>query len=396
MTEAHRRAAGSTIIDLNPFNVLDMGSTGFNPIASMDVGEEFPDDALELAESVIRVEGKDPHWGQSAQELVAALIMYVRLVIPGGSFADVRALLGQDDDGIRAMVRSPSNFQFNGRSLPGMLETAIEEGWDEIAVKVARFGDINPENRELHGVISTALTQTRWLDSRPIKADLQRAPYDFSALKENPTTVYLVLPARRLVTHSAWLRLMIASVIQKLMRDTRRSRVPVLFMLDEYFALAEGDGFPVIQRNMALFRGYGIKLLTVWQDLAQAKALYGPEGFESFLGNAGVVQTFAPQDVVTAEYFSQRSGQTTREIVTTGRALNPSPLAPGGAQMSQNTNVGLIPIAPLLPQEIRNLDDGYSIVFSHMAKGPVRCFTSWPGDVPHLREIMRRDPSNRT
>ena len=58
--------------------------------------------------------------------------------------------------------------------------------------------------------------------------------------------------------------------------------MPVLFMLDEYYALAEGDGFPVIQRNMAMFRGYGIKLWTVWQDLAQAESLYD-KAFESFL-----------------------------------------------------------------------------------------------------------------
>src|SRR5580698_6690017 len=55
MTAAHRRAAGSEIIILNPFNVLGLGSTGFNPIASLELTDEFPDDALELAEAVIRI-----------------------------------------------------------------------------------------------------------------------------------------------------------------------------------------------------------------------------------------------------------------------------------------------------------------------------------------------------
>lgn len=69
MTAPHRRAAGSEIMILNPFNVLGLGSTGFNPIAALDLTDEFPDDALELAEVVIRIEGKEPHWSQAAQEI---------------------------------------------------------------------------------------------------------------------------------------------------------------------------------------------------------------------------------------------------------------------------------------------------------------------------------------
>jgi type IV secretion system protein VirD4 len=206
MTQEHRRAAGNHIIKLNPFNVLGMGSDGFNPIAALELTDDFPDDALELAEAVIRVEGKEPHWPQAAQEWVAAIIMYVRLMIPDGSFADVRALLGQNDDGIRSLVLSPGietenpetgeledhYFEYKGLKLPGMIEAASRTGWEEIAVKASRFGDITPENREIHSVLSTALTQTRWLDSRRIKADLAKNPFDYSVMKDQPVTVYLI------------------------------------------------------------------------------------------------------------------------------------------------------------------------------------------------------------
>ena len=75
------------------------------------------------------------------------------------------------------------------------------------------------------------------------------------------------------------------------MKDTRRGKVPVCRLLcDEYAAIAggaspveRGDGFPVIARNLPMFRGYGIKLWTVRQDLGQ-RAIYG-DAFESFLGN---------------------------------------------------------------------------------------------------------------
>ena len=66
---------------------------------------------------------------------------------------------------------------------------------------------------------------------------------------------------------------MIAAMIQKLMKDMRKARVPVLLMLDEYPAIADG-GFPSIANTIAMIRGYGIKLMTVFQDLAQP-GLYG-------------------------------------------------------------------------------------------------------------------------
>lgn len=391
MTRAHREAAGNRVIILNPFNVLGLGSTGFNPIAALELTEDFPDDALELAEAVIKAEGKDPHWGQAAQELVAAIIMFVRLSLPLGSFADVRKLLSMDFKGYISMVKNPE-FQYEGVTMEGIGPLAERTGWEEMWNKAARYGDITPENREMLGVISTALTQTRWLDSRPVKADLNKDPIDFSTLKQQPTTVYLILPARRLTTHSTWLRLMIASMVQKLMKDTKRSKVPVLFMLDEYFALAEGDGFPVVKRNMAMFRGFGIKLWTVWQDLAQAKELYG-DGFETFLGNAGVVQIFAPQDATTSEYFSRMSGQKTRHPKTKGEQRSPNPLAPGGTQRSENISIGAMPLPMLFPQDIRNMEDGFSLIFTHKAKGPVRAYVPYPSDLPHLRPLCDLDPS---
>jgi type IV secretion system protein VirD4 len=240
---------------------------------------------------MIRVEGKEPHWSASAQDLVAGLIMAVRLTLPEvGSLAHVREMLGYDYARFRTNVLN-------------LIEVAKIEECPELEAKLSRFAVIDNESRELNSILSTAQTQTRWLDSRPIKNDLGKGVFDFSLLKEQPTTVYLTLPARRLGTHATWLRVMIASIIQPLLKDTRRSKVPVLLILDEYPALAAG-GFPVIEKNMAMFRGFGIKLWTVWQDLGQAINLYG-KGFESFVANAGVLQSFAPQDVVTAEHLSK-------------------------------------------------------------------------------------------
>lgn len=367
LTAAYRAAqTGHDVLVIDPFDVMRknyprlvekysyLASNGFNPIAALHPeSEEFPDDATNLAEAMIRVEGSEPHWSQSAQDLVAALIMFVRLKMPeAGSLADVRLLLGQ----------SPKEF---AKCVSMMLAAADEYQYEELAVKAGRFDKFDGENKELSGILSAALTQTRWLDSRPIKQDIKQGAFEFSTLKRRPTTVYLILPPRYLATHSTWLRVMIASILRPLIRSVEDAKVPVLFMLDEFAQLGR---LPVIEDNLALMRGYGIKLWPVFQDLAQAQDIY-KDRWESFVGNAGVLQSFAPQDVMTREYLSKLSGQRLYWVTTGGTSASTST----GGQHSQSSgtshSVQYMPGPVYWPQGLGSMDAGQAVLF---AKGRAR------------------------
>ena len=373
MTRQWRKEGGVEPVILNPFNVLGLGSSGFNPVAALNpADDDFADDAFVLAESMIRIEGAEPHWAASSQDLVAGFIMAVRLSMPTeGSLAHVREFLTCDYEQFRTNIEA-------------MLGVARNHKCPELEAKLARYAKVDNDSRELNSILSTAQTQTRWLDSRAIKTDLGAGAFDFASLKEEATTVYLTLPPRHLGAHATWLRLMVASIIQPLMKDTRRPKVPVLFILDEYPALAAG-GFGVIERNMAMFRGFGIKLWTVWQDLGQAVRLYG-EGWESFVANSGVLQSFAPQDVLTAEHLSKLMPLTLMRAESQSHSF-------GGekGEPQHSVNISDQPLPIMLPQHLRNMDDGFSIMFSHKLKGPARAF--FPFRVEGLDEIYARDPS---
>src|ERR1700678_1212079 len=183
MTRDYREKNGAESRILNPFGVLGLKSHGFNPVAALDpTSDDFPDDAFGLAESMIRIEGRESHWSASAQDLVAGLIMAVRLSVPeSGGLDIVREFLGYDYDRFRAHVLN-------------MIGVAKEKDCPELEAKLSRYAVIDNESRELNSILSTAQTQTRWLDSRPIKADLGKGTFDFSLLKERPITVYLTLP----------------------------------------------------------------------------------------------------------------------------------------------------------------------------------------------------------
>jgi len=380
MTAAYRREQGSRVIILDPFNASGLESDGYNPVAALDPSDDdFPDDAMGQAEAIIRVEGKEPHFGQSAQDLVCAIIMYVRLVLPDPSLVDVRYFLGLSSDELRHTAMA-LEVKYKGLTIPGMVAAATIYDCPELETKALRLNDASHENRELLSVVSTALAQTRWLDSRPIKRDLARAALGedaFAQMKERPTVVFLVLPARRLGTHSTWLRLMITSVLQPLMKDTRASKVPVLFMLDEAAALGH---LPVIEQTMAMMREYGIKLWTVFQDFAQATSIYG-ERWPSFLGNAGVLQAFAPQDFGTAKALSEQLGQTTKPMHSAS-----------GSGLSPSFSISQVQVPLMLPQELSAMGDGFAVIKSHKSESPLRVYFPDPSELPHMQEICARDP----
>lgn len=361
-TAAYRAAQKDhRVVVVDPFLVMEknyprltakhpyLNSNGFNPIASLDPArDEFPDDALALAEALIRVEGQEPHWSQSAQDLIAALIMYVRIAKPeNGSLADVRAILGKAPKEFREAIREA-------------MIAGVDADCDELTIKAARFSELTAENKELNSILSTALTQTRWLDSRPVKADLARGSFDFAGLKEAPTTVYLILPPRYLATHSTWLRVLITSALMPLLRSVEDAEVPILFMLDEF---AQMGRMPVIENNIALLRGYGVKLWPVFQDLAQAQDLY-EKRWESFIGNAGVVQSFAPQDVTTRDYLSKLSGQRLYWLTTGGTSVSMSAGREPTRSTGSSENVQYMQGPVFWPQGLGAMDLGQAVLFS--------------------------------
>ena len=371
LTGAERAKYGK-VIYLNPYGARGLPSNGFNPVATLNPEDpNLIDDAMGLAEAMIRIapNAQEPHWAESAQDLVCALLIYGSLQPPRmiedllfGEWEDMRTLAF-----VRKCLGLPAAEMID--LVTAMRVTGVERDIEELSIKAARFIDIHPDNRELLSIMSTAATQTRWLDSRPIKADTSKGAIDFAAMKREPTTIYLILPANRLVTQSTWLRLVITCCLQKLIRDAVPGDVPVMLMLDEFATLGH---LPMIENTMALMRGYGVKLWSVFQDLAQLKAIYG-ERWESFISNAGVVQAFAPQDTVTAEYLSTLSGQTT--AITEGSSTSlPTSNQHGTIGKSQSQ----IARPVLWPGDLRAMKDGFLVVYTHKVPDVIRAFAPYP------------------
>ncbi len=165
---------------------------------------------------------------------------------------------------------------------------------------------------ERASIVSTARTQTAFLDSPELRRVMGTSTFDLGDLRVGykgtgqPVTVYLCLPASRMASHGRWLRIMINLALQAFERAPKLDPEPppTLFILEE---LCTTIGYSKqLEQAAGLMAGYGIKLWSVIQDLSQLQNVYD-KGWETFVGNAGTLTFFGNSDVTTLEVHFQEA-----------------------------------------------------------------------------------------
>lgn len=379
-TADYRRTLGDVVI-LNPFNTLGLGTAGFNPLAALDPDSRtFFDDAARLGEALIKIEGNDPHWSQSARALFVALMMWevmcAKTLNRAPLMENVRALLTEPD------AFAPAKGKTRGKQVAGLsvtIQDICKYGTHAMRSLASRFIS---QRDEIAGVCSTADGQTWWMLSGPLSDNMARNDVDFSQLKKKPTTVYVVLPAEYLTSHAMWLRVVIVSAMRALYST---GGLRTLFILDEFAQL--GHLTPV-EDAFALVRGYGIQLWPVVQDVNQLKAIY-KERWESLVSNAGIVQAFAPNDLTTANWMSKHTGDTT--VVAQGFNKGGSQNN-GGPSSSHGANFQQIKRPLLLPQELMAMRKGTGFIWTANGNGSIPFYAPFYEQVPHLKARAGHNP----
>jgi len=335
VTARARRDMGQAVHVLDPFDVTGQHSGGFNPMAGLDPAhEDCIDDAAILAGMLVvpAASANDSHWDDEARAVLQGLCLYAATLEPARrTLGTVRELVTLPPDDFAALL----DDMVASRAAFGM-----------IARTAAKL--LGKDSRERAGVMSTAQRHTAFLDSPRIQRVLSSSSFDFAGLKDGRTSVYLVLPAERLNAYRGWLRVLIGAALVAISRDRRPAAFPVLWLLDEFPALGRMEA---LETAVGLMAGYGVKMWTFVQDLAQLKGTY--QKWETFLSNAAVLQTFGVNDVFTADYVSKMTGDTTVEA--SGRTSG----GKGGSTESKTQHARRL----LTPDEVRRLPASKSLVF---------------------------------
>ena len=394
ITAERRRALGQKTHIVDPWDEVNRqyGSPAgapeivahFNPLAIIDPkSDEYVDDITSLADALIITEGtKEPHWDDSARELVAGLMAFV-VESPEyrahASLGLVRDFLSGSAAGIREIVEAAQKL-------------------DGIAKR--KLGRFKEDTEEISGIMSNALTQTGFLDNPTLKRSLATSDFSFEELCAGNLSIYLVLPVDKLKTYSRWLRLMVTVGLRAVARRGSHSPsgLPALFVLDEFGTIGRLDA---VAQDYGLMAGRGMILWGFAQDLNELKRDY-PRDWETIVGNSQAVTCFGVMDNFTADYVSKFLGTATIEQVnvstTVGKSVGPqqqgAPIWANRTSIQTSTSTSTSTMSrPLLhPDEVRGLAADRCLIMGRFP--PIlgrRIVYQEDWDLPHY---ARQDPNH--
>ena len=292
VTGRRREELNEKVLYLDPFGISGKPKARFNPLARF-TPETMEAESKALAAALVMGEfGKRDHWTASARQLVAAVILYVvtsPLIPPERKDLGImrRLLLGD--------INTVLNF---------MLESDAADG---LLARLARSFLQTPE-KEFGSILSTAQRETEILDNPFILDSLMASgpgdEVDFSDWHKGTMTVFLCLSAPKFPNFSRWLRLVLTSALDEMTDTLDPPTLPVCFMLDELATLGH---LQIVEDAIGLSAGYGVQIVSVFQDVAQMRDLYKGR-WASFISNAGVKAIFSLNDYDSAHYWSQTLG----------------------------------------------------------------------------------------
>lgn len=326
VTARRRAARGQRVCIVDPFGVtadrLSEFRAGFNPLALLR--PESPSliaDAGLIADAlVVPGNGADPHWDESARNLIEGAILHVATYPKyenQRNLVTVRDLLKRAFERVEDMPEGfdgPPPYQLRAEFIHNAALTGETDSDLAAALDAAAHDFYDKVDRERSSVHSVALRNTKFLDYPELRASLSAHDFDLSDLKTAPggLSVYLCLPAGRMATCNRWFRLFVNLGIEAMERERSKPRIPVLAILEEFHVLGH---MQQLETAAALVAGFGMKLLIVLQDLTQLKRHY-KDGWETFLGNAGMMIFFGNNDLTTLEYINKRCGHVLPRLQT--------------------------------------------------------------------------------
>lgn len=299
-----RKLRGHTVRIINPYGVLtdvrpDLKSDGWNPLADLDPSSQnFADDCAARGDALIKTNANEsqPIFPNSARSALTSRINFeartARLLGEQASLPAVRAMLTLDAEPFFDEV-----------------DRMIATGDPDIVTRIRKFKN---DNREIQSIKSNIETDTSWM-TVPLRRDMtMHNGVDFRALKERPTTVYVIIPTHELMNKAPYLRLLLSTALRHLYRH---DGVPCTLLVEEAFVLGH---LAELENAGSILRGYNSRLITVWQSMQQIRKLY-PDTWELF--GLGAVLGYRPGDVQSARWMVEKAGKITTPILS---AADPS------------------------------------------------------------------------
>ncbi|HEX7814795.1 type IV secretory system conjugative DNA transfer family protein [Dyella sp.] len=325
----------------------------WNPLGYIRDEEGLRVDDIQKIGNIIfpDVEGTEPIWSASSRALFLGLVLYI-METPGipltlgqvarEAFADTENRL-IDIINERRLARQP---------LSPLCESAL--------LDYANTAD------DTRTSIRKTFTSRLELFLNPIlDAATSDNDFDLNALRRRNISIYIGITPDNLGRLAPLVNLFFQQVVdlntRELPEHNKALTRQCLLLLDEFKSLGK---LPLIVDAIAFLRGYGVRLLPIFQSPSQIREVYGEEAAKTFFQNHAVRISYTPADITSATEISNELGNTTVKSASHSR---PDFFSQGSRSISDSDQSRAL----LLPQEVMELSMDEILVFARGCK-PVR------------------------
>ncbi len=353
-TAKARRRMGHRIVLLDPYNMVTKKPDCLNPIDFIKADEpRMIDEVRDLAEALVVRSGleHEPHWNDSAEAWIAgAIAATAQYGEPDSrSLQTARGLLASSPEKLDIMTKLLATSD----ACEGMLS--------RLGFQLTQF-----QGKELASTLTTANRHLRFLDTLAIAGATNASSFDPNRLTREKTTVYLIVPPEHARAQAAYLRMTIGALLRGVVRSGLQERNLVHFLIDEAASLGH---LQQLDDAIDKYRGYGVRLILLYQSLGQLKKCF-PEGQDQTLLSNVTQVFFGVQEPQTAEFISNRLGDETLIIESGGTSWGGSrQYSDGhtggnyGHSWNTNSNWQQHGRKLLKPEEVMNLSPRTAITF---------------------------------
>ena len=375
--ERRRKAFGHRIVLVDPYKVVIQTPDSFDPLCFIDKDDpQAIDDCMELAKSIVirRTDEKEPHWNDSAEIWIAAVVAVV--VMYGNAKEGTRSL-----QTVRDILSNPQKLEL---AIKVMLESTMCGGM------LARMGGqlMHFIDKERSSTMTTVSRHLRFLDTLAVAESTKTSSFDPALLRSGKTTIYLILPPDRMAAQAPLLRMWIVSMLRAVVRGGLQERNKVHFILDESASLGHLDA---IDDAVDKYRGYGIRLQFYYQSMGQLKKCF-PDGQDQTLLSNSTQIFFGVNDhglaggVGTGDYVSNRLGEETIVVNSGGNSTgNSSQWSNGSSGQQSSGGSRSVNANDNWNQQVRKLLKPEEVV----ALSPRVAITFTPGVRPICTQLVR-------
>lgn len=385
-TAGYRKSLGHKVFRFHATaDGIESVSCHYNPMVEIRKGtlHEWQDARL-IAETIISPNKlKDPFFGPSGVTYLTAVILHVLYMKKReiANLADVYNFITSpqfsEDQKLQQMIKAEHNSEGRESLFFDLYnDVIIQRNGEESPRTHPRVSRIGAEmadraDKERSGIISSAKTELEAFAVPTIARNTAYSDFRISDLMnhEVPFDLYFVTPPNSVDITSTLMKLFINQITfiltshQEINKkgENIAFRHRLLIVFDELIAMGRIDLF---HRATQYYRGFGIKLLLIIQDMKQLKEVYGENN--SFLGNMSTTIYYTTNDVDTARYIEARLGNKTEKIITKSYGA-------GGFLFRKNVNYSEQYVKrPLMTtEEIFTMHEKEAIILS-AGKRPIR------------------------